>query len=249
MKVSKTKYKDEELEKILNPLSKGATHIVASPKTIDELISKGINIEEKFITYEEYFENLITQKRKNAVGLFRQLPLLDNSIANSVISAIYEEIKASFGLGIFTSTIFNSIVLLEYAMRIRLYNKRLENDPNSKWEDTEKLKMKQLISQLKRQKIIDKTGQEQLDSFNDKFRNPYLHINIHKMIQGIYANNVMKVDINTRKVTEENEVDVSKYPHMWFLAKNFYDRSYVMHVLQFCIGWTNDLLKKNSEGR
>ncbi len=63
----------------------------------------------------------------------------------------------------------------------------------------------------------------------------------------IYANKVKKVDIKTKKVTEENEVDVSKHPPMWFLAKNFFDRSYVLHVLKFCVGWTNDLLGKKPE--
>lgn len=239
--------KNQKLNNVLASLSQDSTHFVSSPSTIEELKSKGVNIEERFITYEEYFENLVIEKRNNAVGLLKQLPLLDNSIANGVISAIYEEIRASFGLGIFTSTIFNSIILLEYAMRICIHDKRLENDPNSKWENTEKLKMKQLITQLKKIEVINKTGRKQLDNFNDKFRNPYLHINIHKMIEGIYANNVKKMNIKTKKVTEENGVDVSKYPYMWFLAKDFYDRSHVMHVLQFCIGWTNDLLKKTSE--
>lgn len=204
-------------------------------------------IEERFVTYEEYFEKLIAQKRKNAVTLLKQLPLLDSSIANSVITAIYEEVRASFGLGIFTSTIFNSIILLEFAMRVRVFDERLKNDPNSKWEYIEKLKMKVLIGQLRKMKIINNKEREALDDFNDKFRNPYLHINIHKMIKGIYADGVRRVDVNTTEVAVENQINVSKHRYLWFLAKEFYDKSYVLHVLNFCVHWTNKLLKRDRD--
>lgn len=236
--------KKNDLQKLLDKASKGATHIVSNPDTIKKLQAQGLPIEEKFVTYEEYFEKLVAQKRKSAIALLKQLPLLDNSIANGAIAAIYEEIRASFGLGIFTSTIFNSIILLEYAMRVRVFEERLKNDKNSKWENIEKLKMKNLIKQLKEMKIINNKEGGALDSFNDKFRNPYLHINIHKMIKGIYANDVRKVDIKTKTMEIKNKVDVSKHPQLWFLAKKFYDRSYVLNVLKFCIDWTNRLLRK-----
>lgn len=238
--------KSDDLKKILDEASKDATHIVSNPDTIEKMKAQGLPIEEKFITYEEYFEKLIEEKRKSAVPLLRLLPKLDESIANSVITAIYEEVRASFGLSIFTSTIFNSILLLEYAMRCRIHKERLIKDPNADWNHVEKLKMKSLIKTLAKMKIVTGEEREVLDDFNDKFRNPYLHINIHKLITGIYANGVKKVDINKNKVTIENQMDVSKYPHLWFLAKKFYDRSYVLHVLNFCVHWTNKLLKKVS---
>ena len=100
----------------MDKLSKDATHIVSNPATIKKMKLMGLPIEERFISYEEYFDKLIAQKRIVAVNLLSQLPLLDNSIANGVISEIYEEVRSSFGLSIFTSTIFNSIVLLEYSM-------------------------------------------------------------------------------------------------------------------------------------
>jgi hypothetical protein len=236
--------KNSKLKKLLDETSKNATHFVSSPDTIEKMKAMGLPIEEKFITYEEYFEKLVAHKRINAVSLLKQLPLLDSTIANSVISAIYEEIRASFALEIFTSTIFNSILLLEYAMRVRVYDERLKKDPNSEWEKVERIKMKGLISQLIKMEVIDNKNKQVLDDFNDNFRNPYLHINIHKMIKGIYANDVRKVDIKTKKMEIKNKVDVSKHPQLWFLAKKFYDRSYVLNVLKFCIDWTNRLLRK-----
>ncbi len=239
--------KNNKLKKLLDETSKNATHFVSSPDTIEKMKAMGLPIEEKFITYEEYFEKLVAHKRKNAVSLLRQLPLLDGTIANGVISAIYEEIRASFALEILTSTIFNSIVLLEYAMKVRVYDERLKKDPNSEWEKVEQLKMKGLISWLIKMEIINNEDRQVLDDFNDNFRNPYLHINIHKMIKGIYANDVRKVDIRTEKMEIKNKVDVSKHPQLWFLAKKFYDRSYVLNVLKFCIDWTNKLLRETEK--
>lgn len=233
-----------DLKKLLDEASKGATHIVSNPDTIKKLQEKGLPIEEKFITYEEYFEKLIEEKRKYAVQLLRELPQLDGNIANSVISAIYEEVRASFGLGIFTSTIFNSIILLEFTMRSRIFDERLKKDPNSQWEHVEKLKMRNLIEELKKMGLIDKKERSVLVDFNENFRNPYLHINIHKMIKGIYAKGVKKIDIKTSKMTVEDDMDVSQHRHLWFLGKKFYDRSYVIHVLNFCVHWTNKLLIK-----
>lgn len=200
-------------------------------------------IEEKLITYGDYFEKLVVEKRKNAVNLLKQLPKLDSGIANSVIATIYEEIRASFGLGIFTSTIFNSIVLLEFAMRHRVYEERLKKDSNADWSQTEKLNMRDLIKALEKQRIVTSKEKVVLDDFSNKVRNPYLHINIHKLITGIYADGIKKIDFNKNEVTIENQVDVSKHRHLWFLAKNFYDKSYVLHVLNFCVHWTNKLLK------
>lgn len=236
--------KKDKLKNILDEAIKGgATHIVSNEATFNKLKAEGIPVEERFITYEDYFQKLIEEKSKHALDLLKQLPLLDKTIANSVITSIYEEIRSSFGLGIFTSTIFNSILLLEFAMRDKLFQERLKRDPNSKWEQIEKLKMRSLANQLSRIGIISDKEKGVLNDFNDNLRNPYLHINIHKMIQGIYANNVKKVDVNTQTLTVENNMDISKFRHLWFLAKNYYDKTYVMHVLAFCVYWTNRLLK------
>lgn len=235
---------NDDLEKVLNESVMGATHIVSSPDTIKELRGRGIPIEERFITFSEYFENLVKDKRKNAVILLERLPLLDKSINNSIVSSIYEEVRASFGLGIFTSTIFNAILLLEFTLRDRLYQEYVSTDPKYQWEQMEKIRMKGLISRLAKRKAITRTEAVALHDFNDKFRNPYLHINVQEMITGIYADNIKKVNTKTGEVKIENNVDVSKHRQFWFLAKKVYDKTFVLHVVDFCIGWTNKLLEK-----
>ena len=129
-------------------------------------------------------------------------------------------------------------------MRVRVFEERLKNDKNAKWEHVEKLKMRNLISQLRQKEIIDDKGKKALDSFNDELRNPYLHINIHEMIQGIFANNVKVVNTKTGTMTVQNGVDVSKNRQLWFAGKKLFDKTYVFKVLNFCIDWTNKLLKR-----
>lgn len=235
---------NHDLGRVLDDTVQGATHIVSSPDTLEELKAKGIPIEERFIKYQDYFDNLVEEKRKNAIILLERLPLLDKTIYNSIISSIYEEVRASFGLGIFTSTIFNAILLLEFALRDRLYQEYLKTNPKYLWEQMENVRMKGLIIRLVKRKVITKKEAEILQDFNDKFRNPYLHINVQEMITGIYADNVQSVNIKTGKVTKQNGVDVSKYRQFWFLAKKMYDKTFVLKVLDFCVGWTNNLLRK-----
>ena len=53
---------------------KGGTQLVVNPETMNKLKDKGISIEHKFITYDEYFENLVSQKRKKASEYLSKLP-------------------------------------------------------------------------------------------------------------------------------------------------------------------------------
>lgn len=236
---------DKKLKELMDSaVAKGATHLVASPKTIKKLQEKGLPIKERFITYEEYSDELYSKRKKDAVALLTKLPKIDDSIANGVISEIYEEIRSSYAFGVFTSTIFNSILILEYSMRLRLQEERLKDDPNAKWEELEKLDMDALIQQLFKHKIITKKEKFYLVNFSATLRNPYLHINILKLTEGIYINKLPKVDIEKGEVEEMRDVEAGKHPYLWFAAKKFFDRTQVQPVIDFCIKWTNQLLKK-----
>jgi hypothetical protein len=235
---------DEErkLKEIMDAISKGATHIVSDPDTIRKLQEKGLPIESRFIPYEEYVEDLFSKKKKDAVSLLRKLPKIDDSVADGVIADIYEEIRSSYALSIFTSTIINSIFLLEYPMRARLYNERLKKNPNARWDKLEKLTMGALIKKLHDLKIITDEEKEKLSDFNKNLRNPYLHINIHKLSKGVVVAKLPSVNVNTQEVIEMENVEASKHRFLWFAAKRFFDKYHVQAVIDFCVEWTNNLL-------
>lgn len=233
---------DQKLEEILEGFSKGATHIVSDPETIKQLQDRGVPIESRFITYEEYAEDLFARKKKDAVALLRKLPKIDDSVADGVIESIYEEIRSSYALSIFTSTIINSILLLEYSMRARLYKERLKKNPNADWNKLENLTMGALIWQLFNQKVITKEEKTRLMNFNKQLRNPYLHINVHKLSKGVFISKLPSINIKTQGVIELENVDASKHKYLWFAAKKFFDKYHVQSVIDFCIYWTNKLL-------
>lgn len=76
----------DDIQKLIEEASKGATVIVSTPDTVKKMQAQGVPIEEKFTTYEEYFEKLVDEKRKTAVALLKQLPLLDKTVGNGVIA-------------------------------------------------------------------------------------------------------------------------------------------------------------------
>lgn len=232
-----------KLKDILDELSKQGNYIISNPSTISQLRDKGLPIKHTFVTFEEYIEKLFNEKRKNALELVKQLPQLDDSISSGVIADIYEEIRSSYALGIFTSTIVNSILLLEFAMKDRLYSERLKHDPNSAWEDLEKFDMDSLIQQLAKRKIITKKEKEQLVDFSINFRNPYFHINIQKLTKGVIITRLPQINVETQEVIELKNVEMSKHKFLWFAAKRFFDKYNVIGVVNFCVQWTNELSK------
>lgn len=235
-----------KLREILDELSKDATHIISSPSTITQLQSKGLPIQNTFTSFEDYIEKLFSEKKKSARALVKQLPQIDASIASGVIADIYDEIRSSYALGIFTSTIFNSILLLEYAMRDRLFRERLKDDPNSSWEELEKLDMDALIQQLFKRKIISKSEKEKLSDFSKNFRNPYFHINIQKLTKGVVVARLPQVNVRTQEVIELKNVKASEHKFLWFAAKRFFDKYHVIKVVNYCVEGTNNLLKNEN---
>lgn len=235
--------KAKDLKKIMDDMVKsGSTVMIADPETVEAMQEQGVPIQKRFIPYEEYLEDLIKKKRQDAIALLRQLPALDDSIADGVVSEIYEEIRSSYGLGFFTSTIVNSIFLLEYAMRAALYIERLKSDPQTPWSALEDYQMGKLIGQLRRANLIDDAEKEVLTEFSKTMRNPYLHINIQKMVEGVVIAKVPGVNVHTQEAIELTDVKASEHRFLWFTAKRFFDKYHVQPTIDFCVDWTNKLL-------
>lgn len=209
-------------------------------------LKKGI-IRERFITYEEYVDELYLKRKKNAVELLSKLPKINDTVADSVVSSLYEEIKSSYAFGIFTSTIINSILLLEYSMRVKIYKKEIQNNSGINWAELEDLSMRRLINRLKELMIIDEKEHLELMDFKDKIRNPYMHFKIHKLIQGIEIRKLPKLNLLTGEIAEEKNVIATKYRSMWFSAKQFFDKEKVQDVIDVCIYWTNKLLGESKD--
>lgn len=236
---------DDKLKELMEEVSKGATHMVATPDVIKRMTEQGVPIQKKFIKYEDYIETLFDKKKSEALNLANQLPRLDETIADGVISEIFEEVTESHILGIFSASITNAILLLEYAMRTRLYNERFKSNPKTEWADLEKLDMDALIKNLFRLKIISENEKNKLVNFSKTFRNPYFHINIHKLTKNMVIERLPGVNINTLEKIEMRNVKVSEHKFLWFAAKRVLDKFQAKGVIHCCVDWTNKLLKKD----
>lgn len=234
---------EKKLKKIMDEASKGATSLIANPTTIQKLIDAGVPIKEVFIPYEKYIKDLFRKRRKTALDLVSKLPHIDKSIADGVISGLYEEIRSSYAFGIFTSTIFNSIALLEYSLRAFLYEELIKKDLQTKWDPLEELTLGQLIVSVEKLKLLSTDQIEALRDFNKKIRNPYLHINVKKLTKGIYYKG-KKINVNKEKITEGRDLKVSDHRFLWFSAKQFYDKYNVQDIINFCVQLTNELRSK-----
>lgn len=233
-----------EIQKKLDELVKNSDLFVSSPETIEKLKAKGLPIKSVFTTYEEYLDKLFAEKRKTASELISKLPRLDENIANTTIQSLYEELKECFVLGILGAAITLAIILLEVSLKYRLFEERVKKDPNSGWEDLEKIDFTRTVSDLEKARIITKTDKNKLGAFNLSRRNPYIHYNIKKLVKEMILGELSSVNIETGKVTIIKNVRPAEFPYLWFSAKKVLDKESIGVVVSFCINWVNKISTK-----
>ena len=231
----------EKLKKQLEELAKDATFIIVNPKTLEKLKAEGFPIESKFITHKEYLDKLFEEKRGNAEEIIKNFPPASENLANASIKSLYEEIKECYAFGLFGATITLSVILLELSFKHKIYSERKKSNPSASWKEIEKLSFTGTINSLKKLGKITEDEKKELDKFNIEIRNPYIHYNLQKLVNGVFIDRVPEANIETSKVKILKNVDVVKNPHFWFSGKKFRDKREVCQILQFCIGWMNKI--------
>lgn len=233
----------EKFKKQLEEVTKNSTTMVASGNTIEMMGKKGEKVEERFISYEEYIEELFKKKRAVALRLVTPMPKMRTDIGNSVLHSIYEEMRDSLALGMFPSAIMHSILLLEYAMRIKVYKERQKIGPNAHWKDVAADKIRQLTTPLLKAGVITKTEKNDLDDFNDKTRNPYMHINIYELTKNVTLDTT-SVDMVKEEIKMIKDLPVTDKPFLWFAGKKKYDAMSVLPIMEKCVGYVNKIFDK-----
>ncbi len=235
---------DKETKKRIEDLVKHSDFIVASPNTIEKMKAKGLEVESKTVTYKEYLDKLFVEKRKIADEIINKLPHLDTGIANSAITSAYDELRESFVLGIPGAAITMAIILLELALKYRLYDERLKDSPNSSWEHLEQIDLTKVVNALKRKGVITSTDKRSLDEFNAGIRNDYIHYKIKSLVKDLIGKELPSVDVETGEITIHRNVKAVDYPSLWFSAKRAVDKETVISKVSYCIDWVNKVLAK-----
>jgi hypothetical protein len=225
----------KDINQFLTDLASGSTHIIANPKTIKDLMAKGVKFDSPpYKKIEELVADLFEKRKEQALSLklFNNFPSVPDIPTPTIIS-LYDEIRECILLGLNGAAISLSAILVEFSLKhsIVKFNKGNEYD-KGEWERIENMELGLAIAEAKRLKIINKTWVELLEDFKDKLRNPYLHYNIKKITKDVVAGKTKKFDIATQKVTEE-DVLAEDNPVVWTLAKKFVDRDYVLHAFGF----------------
>jgi len=234
---------DNDIQKKLDELIKNSDLFIASPNTIEQLLTKGLPIKSVFTTYKEYLDGLFTKKRQFANELIEKLPHLDESIANSSVTSLYEELKECFVMGIHGASITMAIILFDFAAKFRLHKERQKKNPNASWKPIEDLLLKEVIIELREHEAITEEEKLELLGFNKKIRNNYLHYNIQKLVKDMILSELPSVNVNTGEVTIQRDVKPAERPYLWFSAKKVLDKETVVDRVTFCVGWVNKFLE------
>lgn len=236
-----------KLKKRLDKLAKGGSNfIIASPDTIEKMRGKGLPIKSKFIPYEEYLNKLFEEKKKLAYQIIGHLPLLSDKVANGTIHALYDEIRECYALGLFGATITLSVILLEVALKYKLFDLRKRSNPNAQWDEIEKDNFTSTVRDLNRLGQLSDIEKSELVTFNLETRNPYIHYNIQRLLKGLYLAELPVINITTGEIVMQKDVDLQESPHLWFAGKKKLDEKQVNEILNFCIGWVNKIHYKQT---
>lgn len=222
-----------DLDDFLANISTGATHIITSPKTIDELQKKGVKFDnKKQRTADQIIENLFQERKENAISSVSKFPNAPD-IAIPTIGFLYDEIRECILFGLNGAAISLSAVLIEFALKHAIIQKLRGNTyDKSEWDRLENTELDPTIGEAYKLKLIDNKTKEALVSFKNNIRNPYLHYNIKRITKDVVARKVTKVDTRTRK-SEVVDLPAEDNPVVWGFAKRFADRERVLEVFVF----------------
>ena len=223
----------------------GASVIITSQETSDKLKGDGLPIQSKFIPFDEYLVTLFQEKREQAESKIRELPLFDENIGDAVASSLYNEFRECFVLSVNGAAITLAIILLEYAMKKRIYRERKEVCARTEWKKIEKFSFLKSIEALKNVDVFDDKKKLVFTNFNTEVRNNYMHYKVLQLIKDadMFISELPALNIHTGEVVIHKNVDVKEMPHLWFSAKKKFDNDAVINISEFCIKWTNILLR------
>jgi hypothetical protein len=231
------------IDDFLSGLVKGSTHIISSPKTIEDLQKRGVKFNEvPKKTEDQFLDELFVERRKASIRIVKKFPSAPQ-IAIPTIGFLYDEIRECILFGQFGAAISLSAVLVEFSLKhaiVRITRGNVYD--KEEWDRLENMELGPTINEAKSMNIINDRQEEALKNFKNTVRNPYLHYNIKKIVKKVAANKIQKINVNTQKV-EELDLPAEDNPVLWGFAKKFVDRETVFDVFIFSDRMVKELLE------
>lgn len=238
---------DDDINELLAKQAKDATHFIANPETLDQLIKAGLKLDEqKPITDEEYIDQLFAGRQEKAKKLIKQLPA-PPQIALPPLTSLYAEIRECILFGLNGAAITLLAILVEFAIKHAIvdHTKGVEVYDKGEWDRIEARELGKVIDEAAKLKLFEPDEIEQLKTFKNKVRNPYLHYNIKKITTGAVMPEVSGYNTKTKKIEKQYNLKAEDNPFLWQLAKKRIDEETVLNYFQFADSIVKRLFGKN----
>ena len=226
---------DVDINELLAEQAKDATHFIAAPETIEQMIKAGLKLDEqKTITGEEYVDQLFAGRQEKAKQLIEQLPA-PPQIALPPLTSLYAEIRECILFGLNGAAITLSAILVEFAIKHAIidHTKGVEVYDKGEWDRIEARELGKVIDEAAKLKLFDDDEIKRLKTFKDKVRNPYLHYNIKKITTGAVMPEASAYDTKTKKIVKKYNLKAEDNPFLWQLAKKHIDEQTVLDYFRF----------------
>ncbi len=226
---------DVDINELLAEQAKDATHFIATPETLEDMVKAGLKLDEQRpITDEEYVDQLFAGRQENAKKLIKQLPAPPR-IALPPLTSLYAEIRECILFGLNGAAITLSAILVEFAIKHAIvdHTKGIEVYDKGEWDRIEASELGKVIDEAAKLKLFETDELKRLKTFKDKVRNPYLHYNIKKITTGAVMPEASAYDTKTKKIVKKYNLKAEDNPFLWQLAKNHIDEQTVLDYFRF----------------
>ena len=235
-----------DIEKIIEELSKGSDRIIVNPETLEKLKSHGLPIN---IIPSPTIDELFDQRKEKAYLKAPHLPELPQGLPPS-IQVLYQEIRECIFFGLNGPAITMASILIEYVIKHVTFIKESggykDADPK-RWDEFEDMELAKAINRAKRTGLLDSKMANRLHSFRVTIRNPYNHYNIKKITRNVVAEKIKELDVNTGEV-REIDIEAENSPMIQAQAKPLMDEHHVLAVFHFADEVVKYLLPKIEKG-
>lgn len=233
---------NDDIEKIMEELAKGANRIIVNPDTLETLKKQGVPFD---VIPSQTIGELFDQRKEKAYSVAGFLPNLPKELPPT-IQALYQEIRECIFFGLNGAAITMSSILIEYVVKHATFIAEAggyeKADPKS-WDEFENIELAPAINRAKKAGLLDSKMAKRLHSFRKAIRNVYNHYNITKITKNVIARKVQRLDVNTGKV-EEIDIEAKDSPMIQAQAKPIMDEHNVLPVFHFADEVVKYLLPK-----
>ncbi len=226
---------NEDVNEVLGRHINDATQFVASTSTLQQMIQKGLKLDEHTPeSKEDYLNRVFDERKRLAKEIIDKLPLKPDIPLPPILS-LYDEIGECILFGLNGAAISLSAVLVEFAIKHAIVdrNSGVEIYDKAEWTRVEKKELGPVIAEAEKLNLFDEAGIKKLIHFKNNIRNPYLHYNIKEITKGVVMTEAFAYNVETNKMEKHRNLKAEDNPFLWQMGKEKVDADTVISAFSF----------------